>query len=73
MVEEILISFRQTTAMDLLLPGMEPTGKPAELAVAVIVGFKDGKICYEHSCFPIQTANDSPYRPPCRPTEGRQG
>ena len=27
----------------------------------------------QHSWLPIQTANDSPYRPPCRPTEGRQG
>ena len=73
MVEEILISFRQTTAIDLLLPGVERTGKPVELAVAVIVGYKDGKIYNEHSWLPIQTAKDSPSRPPCRPTEGRQG
>jgi len=47
-VEEIYIRFTHTTTMDWLLPGVPPTGKPVELAVAVIVGFKDGKISHEH-------------------------
>src|SRR5215831_6130566 len=47
-VEEIAISFTHTTAIDWLLPGVAPTGKPVEMAVAVIVGFKDGKISHEH-------------------------
>jgi carboxymethylenebutenolidase len=34
--------------MDWLLPGVPPTGKRVEMAVAVIVGFKDGKISHEH-------------------------
>jgi carboxymethylenebutenolidase len=47
-VEELYIRFTHTTPMDWLLPGVPPTGKPVELAVAVIVGFKDGKISHEH-------------------------
>lgn len=47
-VEELVISFTHTTVIDWLLPGVAPTGKPVEMAVAVIVGFKDGKISHEH-------------------------
>jgi carboxymethylenebutenolidase len=47
-VDELLISFTHTTAIDWLLPGVAPTARPVEMAVAVIVGFKDGKISHEH-------------------------
>ena len=47
-VEELVLSFTHTTPVDWLLPGVAPTGKPVELAVVVIVGFKDGKISHEH-------------------------
>lgn len=47
-VEELAISFTHTAAIDWLLPGVAPTGKPVEMAVAVVVGFKDGKISHEH-------------------------
>ena len=47
-VEELAISFTHTTAIDWLLPGVAPTGKPVELVVVVFVGFKDGKISHEH-------------------------
>lgn len=47
-VEEIYISFTHTTAIDWLLPGVQPTGKAVEMVVAVVVGFKDGKISHEH-------------------------
>ena len=47
-VDEVVISFTHTTPIDWLLPGVAPTGKPVEMAVAVIVGFKDGKISHEH-------------------------
>lgn len=46
--EELVIGFTHTTVIDWLLPGIEPTGKAVEMAVAVIVGFKDGKISHEH-------------------------
>src|ERR1700754_1480549 len=47
-VEELVISFTHTTGVDWILPGVAPTGKPVEVAVVVIVGFKDGKISHEH-------------------------
>ena len=48
LVEELAIDFTHTTPMDWLLPGVAPTGKRVEMAVAVIVGFKGGKISHEH-------------------------
>jgi carboxymethylenebutenolidase len=47
-VEELFITFTHTTEIDWLLPGVKPTGKPVEMAVAVVVGFKDDKISHEH-------------------------
>ena len=47
-VEELVISFTHTMQVDWILPGVPPTGKPVEVAVVVIVGFKDGKITHEH-------------------------
>ena len=45
--EELVISFTHTIPMDWLLPGVPPTGRHVEIAFAVIVGFKDGKISHE--------------------------
>lgn len=47
-VDELVISFTHTTVIDWMLPGVAPTGKFVEVAFAVIVGFKDGKISHEH-------------------------
>ncbi len=47
-VDELVISFTHTTVIDWMLPGVAPTGKPVEIAVVVVVGFKDGKISHEH-------------------------
>lgn len=47
-VEELVISFTHTKPIDWLLPGVPPTGKKVEMAVVVVVGFKDGKISHEH-------------------------
>ncbi|HEY4417266.1 MAG TPA: ester cyclase [Verrucomicrobiae bacterium] len=47
-VEELVIHFTHTTTIDWLLPGVPPTGRKVELALAVIVGFKEGKISHEH-------------------------
>jgi carboxymethylenebutenolidase len=47
-VDELVISFTHTTMIDWLLPGIAPTGRHVEVAFAVIVGFKDGKISHEH-------------------------
>ena len=48
LVEELFVTFTHTTPIDWLLPGVAPTGKPVAMAVAVIIGFKDGKISHEH-------------------------
>jgi carboxymethylenebutenolidase len=48
LVEELVISFTHTQPIDWLLPDVPPTGKKVEMAVVVIVGFKDGKISHEH-------------------------
>jgi carboxymethylenebutenolidase len=47
-VDEVFISFTHTTIIDWLLPGVAPTGKAVEMAVAVIVGFQGDKISHEH-------------------------
>ena len=47
-VQELAMSFTHTMTIDWLLPGVAPTGKPVEVAFAVVVGFKDGKITHEH-------------------------
>jgi carboxymethylenebutenolidase len=47
-VEEMVISFTHSMVIDWMLPGVAATGKKVELAVVVIVGFKDEKISHEH-------------------------
>jgi carboxymethylenebutenolidase len=47
-VDELVIHFTHTVTIDWLLPGVHPTGKKVEMAVVVIVGFKDDKISHEH-------------------------
>ena len=47
-VDELVISFTHTTVIDWMLPGVAPTGKTVEVAVAVIVGFQGDKISHEH-------------------------
>jgi carboxymethylenebutenolidase len=47
-VDEQVIRFTHTKVIDWMLPGVPPTGKKVEVAVAVIVGFEGGKIAHEH-------------------------
>jgi carboxymethylenebutenolidase len=47
-VQELVMSFTHTMTIDWLLPGVAPTGKPVEVAFAVVVGFRDGRITHEH-------------------------
>jgi len=48
LVDEIVIRFTHTTAIDWLLPGVEPTGKPVELTVVAVVKVDGDKIAHEH-------------------------
>ena len=47
-VEEVFISFTHTAEIEWMLPHVAPTGKKVEMMVAVVAGFKDGKLSYEH-------------------------
>ena len=47
-VDELIFKFTHTIAMEWMLPGVKPTGKPVEVALVVIVGFREGKISHEH-------------------------
>ena len=48
LIDELIISFTHTTAMDWMLPGVEPTGKYVEVVFVVIVGIEGDKVSYEH-------------------------
>src|SRR5579863_6089676 len=47
-VDELVIRFTHTTPIDWMLPGIAPTGKKVEVAVAVVVKVENGKIAHEH-------------------------
>ena len=48
LVDEMIISFTHTIEMDWMLPGIAPTGRRVEIALVVIVRFRDGKLAHEH-------------------------
>jgi carboxymethylenebutenolidase len=47
-VDELVLRFTHDIEMPALLPGIPPTGRRVELAFAVVVGFRDGRITHEH-------------------------
>ncbi len=47
-VDEMVFEFTHTIKMDWMLPGVEPTGKHVQVALVVIVHFRDGKLAHEH-------------------------
>src|SRR5262249_31809501 len=48
LVDEMVVRFTHTLEMDWMLPGIAPTGKRVEVALVVIVHFRDGKLAHEH-------------------------
>lgn len=48
LVEELVLNFTHTVAIDWMLPGIAPTGKRVEVALVVVVRFRDGKVAHEH-------------------------
>lgn len=46
-VDELIHKFTHTIEMPWILPGITPTGKRVEVAVVVVVQFRDGKIAGE--------------------------
>ena len=47
-VDEMIFRFTHTIDMEWMLPGVPPTGKRVEIALVVIVGFRDGLVAHEH-------------------------
>jgi len=47
-VDEVIIRFTHDCEMPAILPGVKPTGRKAVIPFVVVVGFKGGKIAYEH-------------------------
>ena len=47
-VDEGVVRFTHTSVIDWMLPGVAPTGKRVEMAVAVVVKFEGDKIAHEH-------------------------
>ena len=48
LVEELVMSFTHDVQLDVLLPGVPPTGRRVELPVVVVMGFDGDKVAYEH-------------------------
>jgi carboxymethylenebutenolidase len=48
LVDEMVVSFTHSIEMDWMLPGIAPTGRRVEVALVVIVRFRDGKLAHEH-------------------------
>jgi carboxymethylenebutenolidase len=48
LVDEMVIKFTHSVEMDWMLPDIQPTGMPVEVALVVIVRFRDGKLAHEH-------------------------
>jgi carboxymethylenebutenolidase len=47
-VDEMHITFTHDRVIDAFLPGVAPTGRPVQLLVVGVIGFRDGKVDYEH-------------------------
>src|SRR5580704_7723026 len=48
LVDEMIFSFTHTQEMPWMLPGVPPTNRYVEVALVVIVRFRDGKLAHEH-------------------------
>jgi carboxymethylenebutenolidase len=48
LVEEMVVNFTHTIEIDWMLPRIAPTGRRVEVALVVVVRFRDGKVAHEH-------------------------
>ena len=48
LVDEMIFSFTHSREMPWMLPGVAPTNARVEVALVVIVRFRDGKLAHEH-------------------------
>lgn len=47
-VDELMMTFTHDRELEIMLPGVPPTGRRIEIPVVVVVGFEDGKVHHEH-------------------------
>jgi carboxymethylenebutenolidase len=47
-VDELLMTFTHDRVLEIMLPGIEPTGRRISIPVVVVVGFRGGKVRHEH-------------------------
>jgi|SRR5215216_119442 len=47
-VDELLMTFTHDREVEIMLPGVPPTGRRITIPVVVVVGFEDGKVRHEH-------------------------
>lgn len=47
-VDELVMTFTHDRRLDIMLPGIPPTGRRITVPVVVVVGFEDGKVRHEH-------------------------
>src|SRR4051794_21955325 len=47
-VDELVMTFTHDRELEIMLPGVEPTGRRISVPVVVVVGFEDGKVEHEH-------------------------
>src|SRR2546421_6112611 len=47
-VDELHMTFTHDRVLDIMLPGVEPTGRRIAIPVVVVVGFEEGKVHHEH-------------------------
>jgi carboxymethylenebutenolidase len=48
LVDEMVLRFTHSIVIDWMLPGIAPTGRRVEVALVVVVQFRDGKLAHEH-------------------------
>jgi carboxymethylenebutenolidase len=48
LVDEMVLKFTHSVEIDWMLPGLAPTGRRVEVALVVVVRFRDGKLAHEH-------------------------
>lgn len=47
-VDELVMTFTHDRELEVMLPGIPPTGRRISVPVVVVVGFEDGKVHHEH-------------------------
>jgi carboxymethylenebutenolidase len=47
-IDEFILEFTHDREIPFMLPGVAPTGRRVRIPTVVVMGFRDGKVAYEH-------------------------